>query len=335
MENLQVGTQVFNAETELYGEIIDGGKVAFSKGEKSYKSKVTALWQPIADAPKVTGKKAKVETLPNPPDEIQIENQGEKSISVLESILEKETENSLPMSDVEILRRAELIKQYKDLSKKEAKAVKLVTKEYPFAKALIVSELREKKLHRDSGLNFNEFFAKTFGEHPQTAFKLANIGDFVKVTEIFTKDLDLSGNEVQRFAIGQNQRATALGFDRSKPLQDFEPLLQEVVAITKEVATNDAGKMNFKPVIDKTDAVITEFLTDEKVIDSDDVIALATAKLAENRESLVAKAKAKIAEKVTPNTCEHSLDIESVDNNIVTLTCGCQFRFFGVLPKIN
>lgn len=336
---LKAGDTVFNTAFPNYariGEVVDRDgvlKVSFQNNGKTYTTVLTDRWQILpsnafVEKPQTENKKAtsaKVEA-----------NTSETEKPVIPAILPDEVK---PLNETEKAEQSALVTEYKRITKRTDAIDKKISEleselgNKSFQQYRIASKIRRENLWREfNGVFFTTFqdFAKEILEiNSKQAQNWMQYGDFLEVTNydnLADKDVKTNVNSLKRLVVNQNATAEKFGL-KDAGLTEFKPFLDEVIETTIEVARNDKGAKVTERVVDATNEVITGFLDGQK-LDFENIIANATAKLAANREQLVADSKAKLAEKVTLSECEHSLDIESVENNIVTLTCGCTFRRF-------
>ena len=197
-----------------------------------------------------------------------------------------------------------------------------------FVKGENLNGIRKEKLYRETHSTFAAYANEEYGVTREHAQNMAKVAAFREITNKFMKDVPMSFKSVDRFVINQNKRAKAWQMKKAN-LSRFTPLLEQVIGITVDVVKNDKGKITPK-VVDISDSVITDFLDAEKLEYDKNLIRKATAKLAENRESLVAKCKARLMAKVVPETCEHIQEIVSIEDNILTLKCSCVFRLITI-----
>lgn len=209
--------------------------------------------------------------------------------------------------------------------------IEKASKKILFEKGESLNGIRKEKRYRETHSTFAAYANKEYGVTREHGQNMAKVAAFREVTNKFMKDVPMSFRSVDQFVKNQNKRARAWHMTKVG-LSNFTPLLEQVIGITIDTVKNDKGKITEK-VINVSDGVITDFLDAQNLEYDNNLIKKATAKLAENRERLVAKCKARLMEKVIPKTietCKHIQEIVSIENDFLTLKCGCVFRSSNV-----
>lgn len=196
-----------------------------------------------------------------------------------------------------------------------------------FERAEKLNKDREEKIYRENGETFGEYVKKENGwtrEHGQNVAKLAR---FCDLTGKFREDISLmAGNPVDHFVRNHNKRVKGWKIkERYSP--KFTPLLEQIVGITIDSVKNDKVKMTPK-IVNACNSIITNFLNNENVENTDDLIEKMTKKLKENYENLVAACKEQLSPTIprTMKSCKHLQEIIAIEKDFLTLKCGCVFR---------
>lgn len=327
---LKAGDRVVNTNIPgLEGNIYIGDKgelrVRFDKGErKNLTQAYSPLWVLLAaseqdnNSPVVSENERKGSTAQDDAEKPR-ESQGNGQSGVSGDVV-----SEVKLTDDEA----------KEFKKLEGDLIKLqnTEKKISFQIGEILNKLRKNpRFWQSLGYSsFSEYAIARFGMKREYLQNLAQMGAFFEVVGDITKKGDFSVNAVNQLMRNQNVRAEKIGL-KDTELEEFKPFLDEVIDITLQTARkdgNDKMPVITPKIVDTVDTVISDNL-DLSDIQGDDLLARAAARLAGNKTQYVSTAKAKLVEKKEvkkPSVCEHSLEVDQVENDYVYLTCGCKFR---------
>ena len=190
-----------------------------------------------------------------------------------------------------------------------------------------LNNVREEKLYREKYGTFGEYVKKEYGVVRPHGQNLAKVARFCELTGKFKEDISsMSHNPKDHFVRNHNKRVKGWQIkERYSP--KFTPILEQIIGITIDSVKNDKVKITPR-IINICDSVITNFLNNENVENTDDLIKNMTKKLEESYENLVEKCKEQLSTTIPKKmkSCQHIQEIISIKKDVLTLRCGCNFR---------
>jgi hypothetical protein len=199
----------------------------------------------------------------------------------------------------------------------------------PFELSRIAFELQSKKLYRSTHTNFKGYATEVLKvKNAQYIFQLARVGNFVELQKDFVSENGLSFRAADSFI--NNSKAVGAKFGQPESeISERNDYLTEVLGITRAASEKDNGEVKISPVtIEQTNNAIIEELENVKFDTSGDIFAQAAARLQANREKVINNAKFNIENAGQLVVCNHIQTIRSIENDIITLECGCTFKRF-------